>query len=87
MDKNKANITINWKGKENKRGLTELALQTMRYVGSQHNRPTLMEEADKLSVEYERAKETLIVKGIRQLNLFSWTKELEMVRQYVKVRL
>lgn len=87
MEKTKAMVTINWRGKEKKRGLTEKAIETLRKASVKAQRPNLMEDADKLDAEYEKTKEVIVVNGVKQVPIFTFEKELEMVKQYVRVRL
>lgn len=87
MEKKKAMVTINWRGKENKRGLTETAIETLRRVGEKANRPILIEDADKLAGEYFKMYDKETTPDLKQLNIFSFERELEMVKQYVRVRL
>jgi hypothetical protein len=87
MENKKSMITINWRGKENKRGLVETAMETMRKVSVKCDRPTLMEDADKLEGEYMKCYQIIEVKGLKQLSVFPFEKELAMVKQYVRVRL
>jgi len=87
MEKAKAMVTVNWRGKEDKRGLTETAIETLRKTSIKAQRPTLMEDADKLQAEYDKSREIINVGGVRQVNVFTFEKELTMVKQFVRVRL
>lgn len=86
MEKTKAMVTVNWRGKENKRGLTETAIETLRKTSLSANRPELTDEANKLHEEYEKLKELIHINGVRQSSLFSYDRELQLVKKYVRVR-
>lgn len=87
MEKTKAMVTINWRGNEKKRGLTEKAIETLRKVSIKCERPALMEDADKLDAEYEKLKEIIVVNGVKRVPIFTFERELEIVKQYARVRL
>lgn len=83
----KSNVTVNWKGKFGKRGLSELAYTTLEKVG--HTRA-----AEDLKNRYERACKNIKkdkyfnFKGEETIryNPFDFKKELEVVKRYVIIK-
>jgi len=68
----KSKATINWKGKETIRGLTENALELLRKL-------EMHKEAENLEGEYNHYK--------MNAKVFVFKEELEIVEKYVNVRL
>ena len=70
------NITMNWRGKSEKRGLTEFTVDKMREIAVKLKKDSIASEADKLWDAYTRA---LLEKD------FTVQKEIELVSEYVRV--
>lgn len=78
MSQKQSMITINWIGQEGKRGLTQLAIETMQKVAVKAEKPTLLSESEKLFEEYGRL--------IDRSKIFSLDDEMTLVKKYVRVR-
>ena len=78
MEKQKqSNITINWKGKSDKRGLTEFTMETMRKMLGRHEKfPDINTKLEEIRVAYEELKAD---------KFFSIEKEIKMLSKFVRV--
>ena len=77
MPKHK-NLTINWRGKQDGRGLTELTMETLITVGEKLKNYQMIKDAEILEEKYNALKE---------VKLFSKAEELETVKEFVRVML
>lgn len=73
----KSMVTINWRGKFGKRGLTENACDVMRKISIKTKKDQLMKDVDNLKGE---------IYQLTQEKVFSLQKEIEIVREYVNVK-
>jgi hypothetical protein len=74
----KSSITINWKGKEGKRGLSELAIEKLLSVGNKHKKDDLVKKAEQLEADYNSLK-------IKE-KIFDVQKEIDIVGKYINIR-
>lgn len=70
------NITINWKEKNGCRGLTEVAVETLRKLGVKQDNSQHITNAEELEKLYEKRKWD---------KDFNFAREVEIVSEYVDV--
>ena len=80
-----SNITVNWKGKTNVRGLTETALILMQQILNNPDKKGFIDLSQKyegLNHDYSNLTNPNIVDGNHK---YTFEKELKIVEQYCKV--
>lgn len=70
------NLTINWRGKEGHRGLTEYAVEKMRKFAAEEKNDSILKEADELWSIYDRRR------GEKD---FTNREEIALVSEYMRV--
>lgn len=81
-------VTVNWKGKENSRGLSETAIESLNRVGIKLNKSELISASESLQKEYFQmcALSMKPADKLGQKKFFTLREERDMVSKYVNIK-
>lgn len=85
MNNSNSNLTVNWKGKDGKRGLSETALELMQKILNTKEKKgfvDLSHQYDELNKDYLNLTNPNIVDGEHK---YTFAKELKIVEKYCRV--